>query len=387
VADPREVRLEDANGDGLDDLVHVTGSRVRIWLNRGDATFAPARDITGIPLMRAGNTGVVAVRFMDIDGSGTRDLVFGEPGRGYTAIDLDGGKRPGLLREVRTGLGKSTELFYTTSTAEALAAEAEGKPWTSRMPLVTHLVSRTVDHDNLEKIGRPAGTYETKYRYYDPHYEPRHRDFQGFERVVSRDVGDATIASAVSETSFLYPACVDDDPQPGVPSPCDDAGYYRDQPGRYLVGKPSRVDVRADDGTPYSTTFSRYLPQILYRGIDGRVVRWAYTDETSTVLYDPANPDRAPYSYSYYPITPGSAAAPGVLSDSKPGNFLASAGFVMTAKATTLSLFGEPIVSYDYGCALACAQAEDLISAYSESSPVAATSSPASTQVRGTTSG
>ena len=126
---------------------------------------------------------------------------FGEPGRGYTAIDLDGGKRPGLLREVRTGLGKSTELFYTTSTAEALAAEAEGKPWTSRMPLVTHLVSRTVDHDNLEKIGRPAGTYETKYRYYDPHYEPRHRDFQGFERVVSQDVGDASIASAVKGTS------------------------------------------------------------------------------------------------------------------------------------------------------------------------------------------
>ena len=53
-------------------------------------------------------------------------------GLAYKYIDLSGGKRPWLLTSVKNGLGKTTEIEYTTSTTEMLAAEAAGAGWTKK---------------------------------------------------------------------------------------------------------------------------------------------------------------------------------------------------------------------------------------------------------------
>jgi hypothetical protein len=107
------------------------------------------------------------VRLADINGSGTTDILWGN-GYNYRYIDLSGGKRPWLLNRVENGLGKTTEVTYTTSTASMLAAEKSGKPWATKSPVVLHVIDKITVRDNLGTVGRPNGVYVTQYTYRDP---------------------------------------------------------------------------------------------------------------------------------------------------------------------------------------------------------------------------
>src|SRR5690606_37701520 len=103
-------------------------------------------------------------------------------------IDLQGGQQSWLLNEVKNGLGKSTEIEYSTSTAEMLAAEARAasgncsdvgpwcEPWRTVMPTVTQVVKRVIERDNITIAGRPPAAYVTEYEYRDPVFEGRQRE-------------------------------------------------------------------------------------------------------------------------------------------------------------------------------------------------------------------
>lgn len=54
------------------------------------------------------------MRLADLNGSGSRDIVWGNAGD-YQFLDLMGGERPRLLEVVYNGLGGSTTIFYRTS--------------------------------------------------------------------------------------------------------------------------------------------------------------------------------------------------------------------------------------------------------------------------------
>jgi RHS repeat-associated protein len=270
-----EMRLEDLNGDGLDDLVHLGPNRIRVWLNKGGDSLATARDITGVNLQRGG--GLVPVRVFDLDGSGTRDLVYGDSVSGLVYRDLSGGKRPGLLTELATGLGKTTALTYSTSAYERMAADAAGLPWQSTMPLVTHVVKSTTVRDNLGLIGRPDGRYVTEYSYRDPVYDARRRDFQGFRIVESRNVGDAYTQSSILREQFMLPKCeaLEVETDLAAANPCSTQGLYREDPLEALSGLPIESHVVGADGTPFSSTLKTFQLQTLYTGLDGRRVRHA----------------------------------------------------------------------------------------------------------------
>src|SRR5690606_38239089 len=126
------------------------------------------------------------------------------------------GKKPYLLVGVENGLGKSTELQYSTSTQEMLSAAATGNAcgeapesdrfaaaWCSVMPTVTHVVKRVIERDNINLRGRPPAQYMTEYEYRDPVYEGRQREFRGFARARARRIGDANSPTDVSESVFL----------------------------------------------------------------------------------------------------------------------------------------------------------------------------------------
>ena len=97
------LRLDDVNGDGLDDLVQVRFDAVDVWLNVDGAGGNPNRHIiSGTP---ASPSFANRVRLVDINGSGTRDILWGNS-LGYKYMDLAGGSRPGVLTHVANGLGK-----------------------------------------------------------------------------------------------------------------------------------------------------------------------------------------------------------------------------------------------------------------------------------------
>jgi hypothetical protein len=185
--DTSGLRVDDVNGDGLDDLVQVRFDAVDIWLNVDGQGWTERHVIANAP---ASPGWANRVRLADINGSGTRDVVWGVA-NDYRYMDLTGGKRPWVLTRVENGLGKTTELEYTTSTEHMLKAREQGNPWSSVVPTVLHLVTRVTERDNLSVVGRPAGEYVTEYTYRDPVYDGVQREFRGFRHAQAKRLGDA----------------------------------------------------------------------------------------------------------------------------------------------------------------------------------------------------
>jgi hypothetical protein len=86
--------------------VQVRFDAVDVWLNVDGKGWTQRYILDGTV---ASPSYANRVRLMDINGSGTRDIVWGN-GKKYEYLDLSGGERPGMLVEVKNGLGKSTSI-------------------------------------------------------------------------------------------------------------------------------------------------------------------------------------------------------------------------------------------------------------------------------------
>ncbi len=291
------LRVDDVNGDGLDDLVQVRYDALDVWLNVDGKGWTERHIIDGTP---ASPSYAIRVRLTDVNGSGTRDVLWGNADK-YQYMDLTGGIKPGLLVRVENGLGKSTDLEYGTSTAEMLAAEANGgacspdkkpwaSPWCSKMPLVTHLVKRVTENDNLNVAGLGNRKYATEYSYRDPVYEGRQREFRGFRKAKATRIGDANSPTDITETSFLLGECEDEtvgDRDNGVDD-CAVSERWRDNPKEALKGLPVLTERYDERGVYLSTIFNTYRLRQLYQGLDGRAVRHAFQSASGSYLYDTA---------------------------------------------------------------------------------------------------
>jgi hypothetical protein len=49
IVDAGSLRVDDINGDGLDDLVKITGSAVTVWLNVNGVSWTEPKTINGAP--------------------------------------------------------------------------------------------------------------------------------------------------------------------------------------------------------------------------------------------------------------------------------------------------------------------------------------------------
>lgn len=286
LVDMTGLRLDDVNGDGLDDVVKFGTNQVKIWLNLNGTSWTTPHVIDGAPTAPAF---VNWSRLLDINGSGTRDLVWGEANH-FKYIDLEGGERPWLLKGITNGLGKTTLIEYASSTGLMLDAERQGgvcsssdwtKPWCKKMPIVTHVVRRVTESDNLAFAGFTANAIVSEYEYREPVYDGRQREFRGFERARSKLLGDATSPTVYAESQFLLGECVD---EPG--NLCADPSASNEREA--LKGLPVVTEQYSETGVFLSTAATAYRLRRLYDGRDGRQVRHAFQSATRTTLYDTA---------------------------------------------------------------------------------------------------
>lgn len=272
--------LDDVNGDGLSDLVQVRMTDVDVWLNVDGVGWTKRHVIAGTP---AAPSFAKRVRLADLNGSGTRDIVWGDGGN-YRYIDLQGGARPWVLTHVENGLGKTTDIEYSTSTAEMLAAAKANAPWSRTMPTVVHVVKAVTDHDNVTIAGRPPSDQRTEYSYFDPAYDGQQREFRGFARARSVRVGDGNTPTDVTETRFLLGECVKEDPTDF--GACTPPERWRDNPREALKGLPYLTERFDENGVVLSTQHTTYRLRQLYVGQDGRAVRHAFDQAEDSYLYD-----------------------------------------------------------------------------------------------------
>ncbi len=284
--DGSALRVDDVNGDGLADLVQVRFDAVDVWLNYDGASWTQRRILDNTPPNPSYQN---RVRIVDFNGSGTQDILWGD-GLSYKYIDLAGGERPWLLTRIENGLGKSTDVGYTTSTVQMLAAEAVGKKWDHVAPIPLHMVSSVTVRDNLGTVGRPDGVYVTRYTYRDPVYDGLQREFRGFRKTTVETVGDANSPTSISETSFELGERPTSFP---LDSPTIDytieANRWRDNPYEALKGLANVSSTRSEQGVYLSTNHASQTLRKLYTGLDGRGVYAAFESQSDAWLYDTAS--------------------------------------------------------------------------------------------------
>ncbi len=267
--------LDDVNGDGLSDLVEVRFNAVDIYLNVNGTSWTDRHIMFNTPPKQPPND---RVRLVDMDGSGTRDILWGD-GYDYKYIDLQGGVRPWLLSSVDNGLGKTTEIEYSTSTAEMVAADQAGKPWSSRAPAVAHIVKSVTERDSL------GGEYAREFSYADPVFDGQQRELRGFRHASVTRIGDANSPTDRSESTFLLGECLDEDGSDGVDA-CSIPERWRDNPREALKGLPVVTEELDETGHYLETEHTKYRLRELYVGLDGRAVRHAFVERVDRIRYD-----------------------------------------------------------------------------------------------------
>jgi RHS repeat-associated protein len=360
------ILIADINGDALADVVKVKLNAVDIYLNVDGVGWTERHAILNTP-----TNSVVTnrVRLADVNGSGTPDILWGQ-GHAYKYIDLLGGRRPWILSKVANGLGRTTEFEYTTSAQEMLAAEVSGQPWESKVPMVVHMVSRIIDSDNLQVVGRPGGRYVSEYTYRNPVFNGRQREFRGFRNVRAKKVGDANSPTSIVESTFLLGECRDESAAnscggSGVNS-CAVGERWRDNPREALKGLPVLSEAFDEHGVYLSTAHTTYRLRHLYDGLDGREVRHAFGVRSDSYGYDSggftAATSTVPLDDVELERTPGCVQA----DESRGVTLRSTSGRAHIRASVVVDVFGNQTDQISNGCVDGCAESDETITRHSE---------------------
>lgn len=204
------VQLQDMDNDGSADIVEVGFNFVAFYFNLAGQGFAARVVVDGTPENPAFTH---RVRLVDIDGSGTTDVLYGAGGR-YRWLDPMGGQRPRLLSGVLNSFGAATAIEYGTSAEDHLrdsARQCDGTPfsdcfaWATQdggMPFVSTVVRSVQTSDRFDAIGREVNRQETRYAYHLGYYNGREHEFRGYGVVDALQMGDPTNPAMLTRTYF-----------------------------------------------------------------------------------------------------------------------------------------------------------------------------------------
>lgn len=319
------VYLSDVNMDGASDIVQVRFREIDVWFNRAGEGWTRRTIARGTP---AAPGFAPRIRFADIDGSATTDIIWGNGGR-WEFIDPTGGERPRLLVGVDNGLGANTEIAYESSALDYLtdlqntttcpdcelfpwsapaeapdarlctlsgqdgtaacnasAVEADQDEWlirSSGSPVISTVVRSVSTTDRFNVLGRAEQVSLSEFAYHDAYYEGIEQEFRGFGAADAVSRGDWNNPTVWSRTRFNQgrrPSGIADD-------------RLAENPNEALKGREFMTEVFDEDGDYLSTSFATLTDRYLLTGLDGREIHYAFVSETNELRYDttPFAPD------------------------------------------------------------------------------------------------
>lgn len=202
--DAARIRFVDLDGSGTSDLVYLGNGDVACWINAAGNAWLPGPRIVGLP--RLDNLATVTV--LDLLGDGRPCLVWSTalPGREHpiSYLPLAPAVRPRLLVAVDDSMGQETRLTYGTSAAHYLRDQSSGRGWSTRLPHHHTVVDR---RDVIDQIGGTRSV--TRWEYHDGFYDGVDRESRGFGQVDAFDSAatDGTVPGP-GAISFSAPALV-----------------------------------------------------------------------------------------------------------------------------------------------------------------------------------
>jgi len=234
----RRIFLADMSGDGLTDIVRITNQGIVYWPNLGYGKFGEKVVMSNAPLLDSlDQFDTRYVHLVDVDGTGTADLLYiskgkiryyknlsgnaweEEPlppalavnatpktfiqtvdllGNGTQCIvvssslptqanklrywELTSGIKPFLLSEINNNMGGVTKLHYCSSIKFYMKDKFSGKPWITKLPFPVHVLEK------IETIDLVSNKHFTnRYAYHHGYFDPTEREFRGFGMVEQWD--------------------------------------------------------------------------------------------------------------------------------------------------------------------------------------------------------
>ena len=183
--DSARVRLIDLDGSGTADVLYLDDGRLWHFPNLGGRQLGARREIGALPTFD-GRSAAIA----DLAGDGRPSLLWSatSPTRGHALsyLPLVPPTPPGMLIAIDDGCGRRTELAWGNSATHYLRDAADGVPWETRLPSHRPVIDARVE---LDLIGGTSVT--TRYRYRDGYFDGAGGAFRGFGRVETLDVPQA----------------------------------------------------------------------------------------------------------------------------------------------------------------------------------------------------
>ncbi len=201
--DPKRVRFADIDGSGTSDILYLGGDGVGVYANQAGNRLEFVLELSSIPPVHP----LASLSVTDLLGRGTACLVWSSPLQGENPlayVDLMGGKKPHVLDRIVNNLGAETRIAYASSTKFYLQDKARGKPWLTRLPFPVQVIERIERYDHVAN-----SKLVTRFAYHHGYFDGHEREFQGFACV---EQWDAESFGGKTEKGFFPELPYDIDP-------------------------------------------------------------------------------------------------------------------------------------------------------------------------------
>ncbi|MEM7444142.1 MAG: toxin TcdB middle/C-terminal domain-containing protein [Pseudomonadota bacterium] len=201
--DSGRLRFADLDGSGTSDLIYLGRGSICFWINASGNGFQEGVRLDAMPFI----SDAARVEVLDFLADGTQCLVWSSPlpddaDAPLKFLPLTAGLPPRLLESVDGGLGKENRFVYGNTAAHYLRDENAGRPWVTKLP--SHLT--TVDeHHVIDQIG--GGRQVTRFAYRDGFFDGEERRFRGFGQVDRIDSNQFGPSDGDNIESFAPPSC------------------------------------------------------------------------------------------------------------------------------------------------------------------------------------
>ena len=201
---PAYLRFTDIDGSGTTDLIYLGKNDFRVWLNlNGNSWTEAPKIISSFPAI----DNLADISALDLLGTGTSCIVWSSPlpkdsQSPLRYIDLMNSRKPHLLNFYENNTGKEVSFDYLPSTHFYIEDRKQGKPWATKLPFPVHVVAKVRSEDKIRET-----VFTSSYSYHHGYFDGKEREFRGFGRVEQLDTEEFSTFSLNDAQNVVEEAC------------------------------------------------------------------------------------------------------------------------------------------------------------------------------------